>query len=122
MKDKGGIEMSENVSPLGVVGGPTQEQINEWKAKHTDVFVAKFSDEEKYVYRPLKRFEYKQILGLGQQENKSFAEEKVAQFCILWPTIDPAKLATFKAGTISTLVDLIMAASNFGIQEEPVKL
>jgi hypothetical protein len=27
-----------------------------------------------------------------------------------------------KAGTVSTLVELIMAASNFGISEEPVKL
>lgn len=114
--------MSENIGPLGVIGSPTQEQINEWKVKHGEVYVATFSNEEKYVYRPLKRFEYKQILSLGQQDNKSFAEEKVAQFCILWPIIDPAKLATFKAGTISTLVDLIMAVSNFGIQEEPVKL
>lgn len=114
--------MAENVSPLGIVGGPTQDQINEWKATHGEVYVATFSATEKYVYRPLKRFEYKQILGVGQQDNKSFAEEKVAQMCIVWPPVDPAKIATFKAGTISTIVDLIMTISNFGIQEEPIKL
>jgi len=115
--------MTEKVSPTGIVNGPTQEQIDEWKAKFGDIFLATFSGEEKYVYRPLRRFEYKQIIQLGQgQENKTFAEEKIAQMCIIWPTIEPSKIATLKAGTISTIVDLIMSASNFGIAEEPVKL
>lgn len=114
--------MSDKVSPLDMVGGPTQELIDEWKKIHGDVFVATFSPEDKYIYRPLKRFEYKQIIGVSQADNKAFAEEKVVQMCVVWPAIDPTKIAMFKAGTISTLVDLIMAASNFGISEEPVKL
>jgi len=114
--------MAEQVSPLGIPNGPSQEKVDEWKAKFGDVYVATFG-EEKYIYRPLKRFEYKQILQVGQTpENRTFVEEKISQMCIVWPTIDVAKLSTFKAGTISTLVDLIMAASNFGITEEPVKL
>jgi hypothetical protein len=107
---------------LNIENGPTQEQINEWKSKFGEVYVATFSPAEKYVYRPLRRLEYKQILQLGQADNKTFAEEKVAQMCIVWPDIDPTKLATLKAGTISTVVDLVMAASNFGVTEEPVKL
>ena len=114
--------MAEKVGPLNVENGPTQEQVNDWKAKHGEVLVASFSQDEKYVYRPLRRFEYKQIIGIGQTENKAFAEEKVVQMCVVWPTIDPTKISTFKAGTISTLVDLIMSASNFGITEEPVRL
>ena len=114
--------MAENDNPIGVVGGPTQVQIDEWKAKFGDVFVAKFSSEEKFIYRPLRRFEYKQILSVSQQDNKAFAEEKVVQTCVLWPVIDPTKISTLKAGTVSTLVELIMSASNFGISEEPVKL
>ena len=114
--------MVEKVSPLGISDGPTQEQIDEWKSKYGDIFVATFG-EEKYIYRPLKRFEYKQILSLGQAADaRTYAEEKVAEKCIVWPKIEAAKLSTFKAGTISTLVDLIMAASNFGITEEPKKL
>lgn len=109
--------MAENV-----IAGVTKEQIDEWKLKFGEVYVAKFSEEEKYIYRPLRRLEYKQLLTLGQNENKSFAEEKVVQMCIVWPTIDPTKIATMKAGTVSTIVDLIMTASNFGISEEPVRL
>lgn len=102
--------------------GPTQAQIDEWKTKFGDVYLAKFSDTEKYVYRPLRRFEYKQVLSLGQGENKSFAEEKVVQMCVIYPSIDPTQMAALKAGTISTLVELIMSASNFGVSEEPIKL
>lgn len=109
--------MAENV-----IAGVTPEQIAEWKGKFGEVFVAKFSEEEKYVYRPLRRLEYKQLLTLGQNENKTFAEEKVVQMCVVHPIIDPSKVAMLKAGTISTLVDLIMAASNFGVSEEPIKL
>ena len=113
----------EKVSPLGIPGGPTQEKIDEWKAKFGDVFVATFG-EEKFNYRPIRRFEYKNIMQLGNQsaDNRTFLEEKVASMCIVWPEIETAKLPTLKAGTISTLVDLIMTASNFGITEEPVKL
>jgi hypothetical protein len=114
--------MSEKSGPLNVVEGPSQEQINEWKGKHGELLLAKFSEEEKYIYRPLRRFEYKQIMALGQGDNKTFSEEKVVQMCVVWPTIDPTKIHSFKAGTISTMVDLIMSASNFGISEEPTKL
>ncbi len=87
------------------------------------MYVATFG-EDKYVYRPMKRFEYKQVMQLGNQtpDNRSFVEEKIAQMCVIWPVFDIAKLSTFKAGTISTLVDLIMAISNFGVTEEPIKL
>lgn len=109
-------------SPLGIVNGPSKQQIDEWKEKFGDIFVATFGD-EKYIYRPLRRFEYKQILSVAQTpESRTFTEEKVAEKCIIWPQIDLTKASTLKAGTISTLVDLIMAASNFGITEEPVKL
>ena len=114
--------MAEKENYLGLPDGVTKEQVNEWKEKYGDIYVATFS-EEKYIYRPLKRFEYKQILSLNQtQDARTFAEEKVAEKCIVWPKVESAKLSTLKAGTISTLVDLIMAASNFGITEEPQKL
>lgn len=114
--------MSDQVSPIGIEGGPTQLQIDEWKVKFGDVYLVKFSDTEKYLYRPMRRFEYKSIVAMGQAENKSFAEEKIAQMCIIWPAIDPTKIATLKAGTISTIVDLVMSSSNFGVAEEPIKL
>lgn len=115
-------EQEIKVSPLGIEGGPSQEEIDGWKTQFGDIYVATFGT-EKYVYRPMRRFEYKNVLQLGQaQDNRTFVEEKVAQMCTIWPKIDPTKMTTLKAGTISTIVDLIMAASNFGVTEEPIKL
>ncbi len=122
-KEERKMSEQEKKSPLGISGGPTQQEIDEWKTKFGDIFVATFG-EEKFVYRSIRRFEYKNIMQLGTQDvdNRTFLEEKVAKMCIVWPEIDASKLPTLKAGTISTLVDLIMTASNFGITEEPVKL
>ena len=107
--------MSDSVIP-----GVTQEQINEWKTKYAEIFMITLSD-GKYVYRPMKRFEYKGLMA-NQEANRTFNEEKIAQMCIIYPTLDATKMPTLKAGTVSTLVELIMASSNFGVTEEPVKL
>ena len=115
-------EKDLKISPLGIENGPSQEEIDEWKTKFGDIYSVGLG-QDKYIYRPMRRFEYKNILQLSQnQDNRTFVEEKVAQMCVIWPVIDPTKMSTLKAGTISTLVELVMAASNFGISEEPVKL
>jgi len=102
--------------------GPSQKEVDEWKAKFGDVYSIALGG-EKYLYRPMRRFEYKQVMQISQTpDNKSYIEEKIAQICVIWPKIDASKLSTLKAGTISTLVDLVMVASNFGITEEPTKL
>lgn len=102
------------------IKGVTQETIAEWKSKYGELFLITLGDEQ-YVYRPLKRFEYKTIMN-NPDSNRAFNEEKIVQMCVVYPTIDPTKMPSLKAGTISTIVELIMAASNFGITEEPVKL
>jgi len=102
------------------VKGVTKETIEEWKAKYGDVFAISFGDEQ-YVYRPIKRFEYKTIMA-NAESTRAFNEEKIVQMCVLHPAVDVAKMPTLKAGTVSTLVELIMAASNFGVTEEPLKL
>jgi len=103
-----------------LVKGITQELIEEWRAKYGEIYLITLGDEQ-FVYRPLKRFEYKTIMA-NAESTRAFNEEKIVQMCVVNPAIDVTKLPTLKAGTISTLVELIMAASNFGITEEPVKL
>ena len=106
--------------PDNVIEGLSQEQINEMKVKFGEVYMINLSG-EKYVYRPLKRFEYKTLMS-NAEANRAFNEEKIVQSCVVFPIIDAVKMPTLKAGTVSTLVELIMAASNFGVTEEPVRL
>ena|SRR5665213_1765928 len=102
------------------INGVTDVQIGEWKAKFGDIYLINLGDEQ-YVYRSIRRFEYKQVMSTPES-NRAFNEDKIVQMCIVYPTIDVTKMPAMKAGTVSTLVELIMAASNFGISEEPVKL
>ncbi|RKZ07403.1 hypothetical protein DRQ25_11650 [Candidatus Fermentibacteria bacterium] len=98
----------------------TQEMIAEWKSKYGEIYQVNLGGQA-FVYRPLKRVEYKQIIGTAEA-NRSFSEEQIVQKCLIHPKADAATLASEKAGTISTLTDLIMVASNFGVMEEPIKL
>lgn len=111
------------INPLGIEGGPSQEQIDGWKKQFGDIWVAAFSDNDKYVYRALSRVEWKQMIGNPEATaRQTFNEEKTVQTCVLWPKLDVTEFAAGKAGTPSTLCELIMTASNFGILTEPVKL
>jgi hypothetical protein len=102
------------------VHGVSQETINEWKTKFGELFMVTLG-EEQYVYRSMKRFEYKTLMN-NPEANRAFNEEKIIQMCVLSPVFDQAKLHISKAGTVATLVELIMSASNFGVSEEPIKL
>lgn len=102
------------------IAGVTQEQIDAWKVKFGDIYSVLLGD-ERYVYRTLKRFEYKTLMG-NADSTKAFNEEKIVSMCVLYPQIDPTTMPTLKAGTVTTLVEMIMSSSNFGVVEEPVKL
>ena len=99
----------------------TQEMIDGWKEKFGDVYSAVLTDDVKYIYRPMKRIEYKSVIA-NPEAPRSYMEEQIVLKCLIYPELSAADLAAEKAGTVSTLTDLIMAASNFGINEEPVKL
>lgn len=109
-------EVVQEVAP-----GITQEMIDGWKEKFGEIFSAVLADGKTYIYRPMKRIEYKAVMA-NQEASRSYIEEQVVIKCLVHPAISPTDLSAEKAGTISTLTDLIMAASNFGINEEPVKL
>ena len=98
----------------------TQEMIGEWKSKYGEIYSINLS-EKTYVYRPLKRLEYKSIVS-NADTNRSYSEEQIVQKCLIYPGADTFDVSAEKAGTVSTLTDLIMVASNFGVTEEPVKL
>lgn len=98
----------------------TQEIIQELKSKFGEVYKVNLNGQD-FVYRPLKRVEYKSIVNAADV-NRSFSEEQIVSKCLVFPELDATTLSAEKAGTVTTLTDLIMIASNFGVQEEPVKL
>ena len=103
-------------------GGPTQKQIDEWKSRFKDgVFMTELGDEV-FVWRPITRLEYKNIMKI-KNADAMFREEKICETCILWPEdYDFTKMRSGRAGVPSILVDQIMERSGFAAESEPQQL
>jgi tRNA U34 5-methylaminomethyl-2-thiouridine-forming methyltransferase MnmC len=93
---------------------PTNEQIEQWKLLHGEVFVSGFSENELYVWRPVKRPEWVKLQVRAQElQVDSFKfEEMVCETCILWTSV-VGSLAEGKAGVASALQEQILQNSCF---------
>lgn len=116
-------------------GAPNQVIIDEWKTKYGEVFFSGFSETECYIWRALSRAEYRKLQIRNQvraatkqnpdpKDNAQIAarietdmteafgeEEETVSMCLLWPKLSAEELS-FKAGTVPTLLEQIMANSN----------
>jgi hypothetical protein len=95
-------------------GGPLESQINSWKKQlsNYDMFMTEVGGDF-FVFRTLNRYEYKQICALKNTDPLQ-REEIICETCTLWPKAYKFdKMATGKAGTPSTLAQVIMEKSGF---------
>lgn len=95
----------------GLPDKPGAEKINQWKELHGEVMLFAIDDAEMYIWRPLRRLEYKTLRA--QAKDDSDFMEMVVQKCVLWPILPVDFMATCKAGTIDTFFEVIMQGSNF---------
>lgn len=100
--------------------GPNDEQIAQWKERYGEIYLMSFDKEDQYVWRPITRLEYKNIIQ--QAKDDAHYMEMVVQRCVLWPTIGIENLAGGKAGTIPTLHAVVMEGSNFLEPDQAVML
>jgi hypothetical protein len=98
----------------------TQEMIDGLKKQYGDIYKVTLGGQD-YIYRPLKRVEYKGVIS-NPDATRSYSEEQIVQKCVVYPTMDSGAISAGKAGTVSTLTELVMEVSDFGIKEEPIKL
>jgi len=92
---------------------PTDDEIEHLKNQVGDVFLVSFSEKENFLFRSLKRLEWR---GLMQQIQKlddmKKAEAIVIKAC-LFPQMNQQNINVLTAGAVETLRDLILQASNF---------
>jgi len=96
------------------------KKIEGFKKQYKDVLIYFFDMDEFYIYRPLTRFEYKEITGSTEDAEK--ASEFIVQKAVLYPELTEEIMDQLKAGVVPTLLELILNASNFGIQNPVIKL
>lgn len=100
--------------------GPTQNQIDEWKSRYGEIYVIEF-DEERFIFRPLKRLEYKEVAKIKDADSL-FKEERICEKCVLWPeNYGFTAMSQGKAGYPSQLADYIFAKSGWNASE-PIRL
>lgn len=100
---------------------PSRKQIDEWKRAFGQVFAVEFTPGRLFVWRTLRRGEYSQILAevdmmVRKREDLRgdfVLDERIVSKCVLWPDLPPEFFMVSNAGTIPTLSQRIMEASDF---------
>jgi len=111
-------------------GGPLASQISSWKKqfatttldgeiiKEGEIYVSRIGNDH-YIWRPLTRYEYKQIVALPNTDPLQ-REEIICETCVLWPeNYNYESMARDKAGVPALLAIQIMEASGFVDNYEP---
>lgn len=93
-------------------GGPTADDIEGYKLKHGDVYISAMSEDEVFIFRAVKRVEWRDLqVKLSQGELDALSQEELlVKICVLWSSVTSLES---KAGTVATLSEQIMQNSNF---------
>lgn len=120
-------------------GAPSDAQIDNWKKRFGLIMITGLTDDEVFIWRPIQRTEYKNIMrqvaaaaevmakdataamNIEEGRNSMFIE-KICEQCVLWPAIDVDQLSFSKAGTLDTLANLVLEASNFMSHQVALRL
>jgi hypothetical protein len=112
----------EWTSPV-VNGGPTRQEVEEWKKKHGKVYFTPF-DGEIFIWRVLKRPEYREIIRQTEITMLD-REELITDKIVLFPRDFNIKEYIENggpAGVPSLLSEMAMDKSGFVAQSAPIKL
>jgi hypothetical protein len=104
-------------------GGPTRDQLEEWKSQFNgEIYMTEFDADEVFIWRPIRRKEYKDIAKIPNAD-QFYKEERIVTTCILYPkSFSAANMSFGKAGIPTLLSELIMEKSGFVAQTGSMKL
>ena len=122
MAEKDDLLYNENGEELLIPGGPTIEQVEKWKSMYNDeVYMTEFENEV-FLWRPITRKEYKDIMKL-QNADTFYKEERICERCVLYPeNYNFSAMVKGKAGIPTVLSELIMEKSGFVAKQPTLKL
>lgn len=102
---------------------PSDEQIEAWKEQVGEVYFAQISEAEHFVFRAIKRKEWRDLLKrLEAVKDPLKQDEAIVMKGVLYPQLNNLKVNMLSAGTINTMKELIMQASNFFPPEYALQL
>lgn len=102
-------------------GGPTRQEVEEWKDKYGSIYYTPFENGH-FIWRTLTRQEYRQVVT-DDTLTLHDREEKFTDMCVLFPrNFESSKMDKGNAGVASVLAEMIMEKSGFVAQTGPIKL
>ncbi|MDB4533403.1 hypothetical protein N9242_00925 [Vicingaceae bacterium] len=101
---------------------PDEEQLTIWKEIYGMYFASSVNGEDIYVWRTIKRLEYKSIAQSGAMEKQDLLENALIRKCLLWPKPAPDFLSSLDAGIIPTIFKQIMHKSGFVSDEMAISM
>jgi hypothetical protein len=103
-------------------GGPSVSQVEEWKSRFGDeIYLTEF-EEEIFLWRPITRKEYKQVMKVPNADS-FYKEERICEAVILYPqNYNFMAMTAGKAGIPTLLAELVMEKSGFQAKTGAMKL
>lgn len=102
-------------------GGPTEQEVELLKQKTGgEVFMTRIL-ETYFIWRPLKRKEYRDIMALPGAD-AYYREEAICQKCVLWPEDANTIIRHGNAGLATILSETISSESGFTNDVQSIKL
>jgi hypothetical protein len=103
-------------------GGPSLDQVEDWRSRFKDVFLTEFEDGEVVIWRSLIRKEYKDVMKIPNADN-FYKEERICEKVVLWPeNYGFMAMAQGKAGIPTLIAELVMEKSGFQAKTGAVRL
>jgi hypothetical protein len=92
---------------------PSDEEIEQFKHQVGDVYLLSLSEKENFVFRPLRRLEWRTLMQKIQKLEDDKKSEAIVMKATLWPKLDQQNINVLTAGAIDSVRDMILQVSNF---------
>lgn len=106
----------------GIEGAPDKVTLEEWKDLHGTFYMSSIDRQRVYIWKTIKRTEYKNLLTSGAMDKAQLLEEFVVRRCLLWPKYTAEFGSGSDAGVISTLFKQIWYKSGFISDDEALNM
>lgn len=101
---------------------PSDEEIEILKSQCGDIYLVSLSEKENFLFRPLRRLEWRTLMNKIAALDNFKQSEAVVMKGVVFPQLNQSNINILSAGTIDTLKELILQASNFMQPEHALQL
>ncbi|RLA65741.1 MAG: hypothetical protein DRQ78_04995 [Epsilonproteobacteria bacterium] len=101
---------------------PQAYDLEQWRDLYGMFFVSSVNGEDVYIWKTLKRMEYKSIAQSGALEQQELFENSVVRKCLLWPMANQEFFVSSDAGIVPSLFKQIMHKSGFVSDEVAISM